>query len=292
MAEFDALLPAFELWWRDLVLLLPRLVIAALVFAFAYWLGRRLGALVTLALKSQVFLPTHRRFFGNLATWLVTFVGLAVSLNLLGLQVLATGLLAGSSITAIILGFAFREIGENFLAGFFLAFGRPFRVGDLIECVGFQGVVRGIDLRTTHIRTADGRDVFIPNAKIFNQPLINFTRDGFRRLSFDLGIDYGEDIKAAQVLLQRAAQGTEEVLDDPPLGVVVKALAENAVELTVYFWVDMFAKGRAVGEVQSEVMNRCREALLSHGFTLSADTRSNLSLEAPEGLRVRLEKRS
>ena len=70
--------------------------------------------------------PTHRNFFQSLSVWILSIIGLFVALNILGLKSLAASLLAGGGITAVVLGFAFRDIGENFLAGFFLAFSRPF----------------------------------------------------------------------------------------------------------------------------------------------------------------------
>lgn len=288
VSELSALRLALNELLLDLLLLLPRLLVAAVVLLLARWLGGRAARLAYLALRKRTFSAIHRRFFANLAFWGVMLVGFSLALNLLGLQILAAGLLASSSATAIILGFAFREIGENFLAGFFLAFSRPFGMGDLIECAGFQGVVRGIDLRTTHIRTGDGRDIYIPNAKIFNQPLVNFTRDGLRRHAFEVGIDYADDAARARDLLTEVAQGVEGVLTEPGPGTTISELAADTVRLTVFFWEDTFVPTKLPGGIRSEVMNRCRERLLAAGFTVSANVTTALSLEAPEGVRVTL----
>ena len=100
----------------------------------------------------------------ELSLWIAAFVGALLALKVMGFEGVAAGMLAGGGATAIVFGFAFRQIGENLLAGLFLVFSRPFRIGDLIQSGGLpEGTVEALDLRNTHIRTTDGRDIFIPN---------------------------------------------------------------------------------------------------------------------------------
>ncbi len=263
---------------RSLLAAAPRIVAALLVLGAAIWVGGIVGRGVAVLLERGGLTPTHKVFFRRLTRWLVGLVGLAVALNLLGLSGAAAGLLAGGGITAIVLGFAFRQIGENFLAGFFLAFSRPFNVGDLIQSGDLEGVVRKIELRSTHIRTADARDIFIPNSRIFNEPLVNFTRDGLRRPSFRVGIDYGDDAESACRLLAETAAGVPDVLAEPGPEATLATLAPLYVEIEVSFWVDAFglAEGRGLPRVRSEVMDACRRALREAGHTLSSDVTSSV----------------
>ena len=159
--------------WDGLMRIIPRFVVALVVLGFSIILGRTLGKGIGRIISRGSFKTAHRNFFRGLTQWLIVFLGIILGLNILGLKSLATSLVAGGGITAVVLGFAFREIGENLLAGFFLAFSRPFEIGDLIQSSDFQGTVKSIELRSTHIRTADGRDIYIPSSEIFNKPLIN-----------------------------------------------------------------------------------------------------------------------
>ncbi len=263
----------------------PRIAAALVVLAVSIWIGAILGRGVAVLLERGGLTPTHKVFFRRLTRWLVGLVGLAVALNLLGLSGAAAGLLAGGGITAIVLGFAFRQIGENFLAGFFLAFSRPFNVGDLIQSGELEGVVRKIELRSTHIRTADARDIFIPNSRIFNEPLVNFTRDGLRRPAFRVGIDYADDAEAACRLLEEAAAGVAGVLAEPRPAAALATLAPLYVEIEVAFWIDAFGlpEGRGLPRVRSEVMNACRAALHAGGFTLSSEVTSSVSVSGRLG---------
>lgn len=274
----DILLETLTEEWQGLLRMLPRIVVALIIFGASIIVGRLMGKGVVGILSRGNFKTTHRNFFKGLTIWIVIFLGLLTGLNILGLKGLATSLAAGGGITAVVLGFAFREIGENMLAGFFLAFSRPFEIGDLIQSSEFQGIVKSIELRSTHIRTADGRDIFIPSSEIFNKPLTNFTKDGLRRLSFKVGIDYADDSEKARQLLIESASEAAHVLQDPQPGAILSGLLAQYVELEIFFWIDTFEKGSDMIEIRNEVMERSRRALMNGGFTVSSNVISNIAL--------------
>ncbi|MFH1374775.1 MAG: mechanosensitive ion channel [bacterium] len=284
----DILLESLTEEWQSLVRLSPRLLMALLVFVVSIFVGRLIGRGVVGLLSRGNFGPTHRSFFKGLTTWVVAIIGLIIGLNVLGLKGLATSLVAGGGITAVVLGFAFREIGENLLAGFFLAFSRPFEIGDLIQSGEFQGIVTSIELRSTHIRTADGRDIYIPSSEIFNKAVTNFTEDGLRRLSFTVGVDYADDTEKARQLLSETTMGVSYVLDDPRPGAIFSGLLAQYVELEVFFWVDTFEEGVNLGAVRNEVIERCRRALMSGRFTVSANVTNNVALGSYQSIAVRV----
>lgn len=237
-----------------------------LVALLGTWLARRLR--VTLSKWLDELLV---RFFANLVRWgsLAMAVGWAV--QWLGLAPLLNGLLAGAGITAIILGFAFRDIGENFLAGVILATSRPFGSGDTVQSGEFMGKVVAVDLRNTHLKTFDGKDVYMPNAMVFKNPLINFTQDGLLRLEFTIGIDYGDDVDQALALIYETVRGIEGVLGDPAPVVIVDTFSASTVDLKVFFWVDTFDYRRGRFELRSEAMVKTKESLVEAGFGLPAN---------------------
>ncbi|MDX1495582.1 MAG: mechanosensitive ion channel, partial [Longimicrobiales bacterium] len=193
-----------------------------------------------------------------------------LGLQILGLTAVATSLLATGGLLAVILGFAFREIGENLLAGLFLGVSRSFDVGDLIESSGHLGKVREIDLRQVWIRSSDGRDIFIPSAQIFRNVLVNFTRDGLRRGDFVVGVDYADDIERARELLLACTREVPDVLETPAPSVRISEFQSQYCELQVYFWIDT-ELGPGLSEVRSDVMAACLKVLRAEGYTLSSD---------------------
>ncbi len=264
--------------WQQFVVAAPRFALALAVLA-AFWIFGRLMARGLRALLDRSDLAeAHLGFFRRLVTWIFVLIGAAVALDIIGLSGAASGLLAGGGITAVVLGFAFREIGENFLAGFFLAFSRPFNLGDLIESNGLQGVVREISLRSTHIRSADGRDIYIPSSKIFKEPLINFTRDGLRRHNFSIGVAYSEDIDRVCGLLLRTVIESGYVLEKPGPFAGITNFQTAFVEVTVRVWVDAFNPPPDVSDSRSAIMSLCRRALVEAGYTLSSDVSQAIEL--------------
>jgi len=208
------------------------------------------------------------------------FLGSILALQILGLDKLAVSLLAGGGVTAVVLGFAFREIGENFLAGIFLAFSRPFKAGDAIRSEEFEGKVTDIALRYTHLRTDDGRDVYIPSSQLFNKPVTNFTKDGLRQVSFTVGIDYRDDAAAACAVLEASIQKVPGVLSTPAAGAYILALAPQTVDLECFYWIDVFDKAHKGHRIRTQVLNGCRATLLDYGYTVSADTSTNVVVQS------------
>jgi small-conductance mechanosensitive channel len=264
--------------WQNLLTMGPRILSALLVFLIFVTAGRLVGRAIDGMLAHRGLRRVHRSFVRYVVGGILALIGIVAALNILGWQGVAASILAGGGLTAVVLGFAFREIGENFLAGFILAFSPYFNVGDVIESEDYLGEVRGIELRHTHIRTADGRDIYIPSSQILKRPLVNLTKDGLRRPSFTVGIDYGDDPEHARRLLLKATRETPRVLDDPPPGVEIATMAPAYLEIEVHFWINTFDEGTRLPRVRTQVMQRCREALLESGFTLSSDVSTRIEV--------------
>ncbi len=256
----------------------PR-ILAALAVVIVFWIVGKIAARLLKAVLSRSNLRyTHKTFFGRLLVWIFVLIGLSIALTLVGLGGAAKGLLAGGGVTAVVLGFAFREIVENFLAGFFLAFNPPFNLGDLIESESLQGTVKNVELRSTHIRTFDGRDIYIPSSQIFKNPLINYTKDGLRRQEFTIGIDYADDAEAASGLLRKIIVQSDLALEKPAPFVGITSFTSGFVELTAQFWIDTFSPVPGVASQRSAMMALCRRAIIDAGYTISADISQSVAL--------------
>ncbi|SHJ61249.1 Small-conductance mechanosensitive channel [Malonomonas rubra DSM 5091] len=272
--------------WQDVIEIAPKILMSLFVLILFIWIGRLLARGVAGVLLHSAKSKTIVQFVKQLTIWLVSLLGVIPALNILGLGPVAVSLMAGGGLVAVVFGFAFREVGENFIAGFFLTFSRSFEVGDYIESEGLKGDVKTIELRHVHIRTPDGCDIFIPSAQIFKSPLFNYTRDGLRRPSFVVGIDYADDPGEAVDVLLAATNNTVGVLKDPRAIVVISALQPLYVELQVNFWVNTFEPGLTLLEIQNHVIENCCRALKNEKFTFSSDCSSNLNLSAGSTFRI------
>jgi small conductance mechanosensitive channel len=243
------------------------LAILLVFFALANFLRRILKK----RLLHRMDDPLLANFLSVLFRLGIILIGFMVVFRVIGMTGIVTGLLAGAGITAFVIGFALKDIGENFLAGILLAFKRPFRVGDIVDINGIRGTILTLNLRDTQIKTPDGKDVFIPNGSIIKNPLVNFTIDGFLRYDFIVGLDYGSDYRAAMQLIEEQIQQVEGVLTDSKKpSVWISELGESTLNLQVTYWVDTFDRNVSDLKVKTEAILVVLTGLEKAGFNLPA----------------------
>ena len=269
--DFDAIL-AFA----------PRLIFALAMIVVMWLIGKAIGAALQRLAQGQRSNLNTLFITKRVISWILIIAGLILAMQILGMTAIATSLLATGGFLAIILGFAFKEIGENLLAGLFLTFSRSFDVGDYIENNGLRGIVKGINLRDVQIRTADGCDIFIPCVAFFRYPLHNYTRDGLRRSSFRIGVDYGDDLDKAHKLLLQVVNSLPKILSDPRPSVDLSSFSSQTVEFDVYFWVDTFDKNTDIFALRSHIMHECHRILDEHGYTFNAEVSTAVTLSPVE----------
>ena len=147
-----------------------------------------------------------------------------------------TELFASLGVTGIILGFALRDIIENFVAGILILWRRPFRVDDQIRAGAYEGTVVEINFRSTVLRTYDGIKVYVPNGKVFTEPIENLTGYPERRVTVVLGIDQNASVARARDTVLEALGGIEGVLHEPAPAVYFDAIGDFTNNLHVLFW--------------------------------------------------------
>lgn len=251
----------------------PDLLIGILLLAIFIAIGYFFRMLLRKRLLKRVQDLLLVNFIGRAIFLIFLTIGMVLFLNQMGLGRIVGGILAGAGVSAIILGFAFKDIGENFLAGFFLAFSRPFSIGDVIEIEGTKGIVKALNFRNTHLRTFDGKDVFMPNAMLIKFPLENYTRDGLLRYDFVIGLDYGADIAGASKIISQTLKQEKMIEHSGELApfILLDKFATNAIELRIFYWVSSVGFNGPIAFLQTKVMNRIVIELLKSGFTLPAN---------------------
>lgn len=265
MNEFEALAPE----WPELKHWLIIGGIALATFLIFLFLARKSRTLLSKRLIKRMDDDLLANFLAGIFGSIVILVGLLVVFRIIGLTGVISGMLAGAGISAFIIGFALKDIGENFLAGIILAFKRPFRVGDIVDISGMRGQVLTLNLRDTQIKTRDGKDVFIPNGMILKNPLINFTIDGYLRYDFIVGLDYGSNYQQAVDLIRNTIIQVPGVLGEiksPEVWVI--ELAESTLNIQVTFWVDTFEREISDAVVKSSAILTVLEALEKADFNM------------------------
>jgi len=255
--------------YDTLVAITPRLIIAIILLLIFWFLGLYIKKLANKRLEKNMNDSLLANFLAGLVRGIILLMGILFVLRFWGFTGVVTSVLTGAGISAFIIGFALKDIGENFLAGILLAFKRPFKIGDVIEVTGVKGRVVQLNLRDTQIKTEDGKDVYMPNGSMVKNPLINFTIDGFIRNQFDIGLDHGSDYNSAMQIMEEKIQNVKGILkgDRAPL-VVVKEITNNAVIISVFFWVNTFTRVPPFNKVKSRAMLIVVKALEEAGYNL------------------------
>lgn len=264
---------AFEAYWNGMIALMPKLVFGCIIILLFYVIGRLFFRFIGRRIERRWHDSILSSFLSESIKYAIYLTGIIIALHVIGFGGIASGIIAGAGVSAIVFGFAFKDIGENFLAGFLLAFNSPFELGDIIEVEGFKGTVKNLDLRTTQIRSAEGKDIFIPNSMIMKNSLINFTKDGNLRINFIVGIAPETDVEVCRRLILDYLLTHQRVLKTPQPNVIVQELAEFTVDLNVLFWIDLLANQQNADEelghtVRSQVIADVKLILDKNGIQM------------------------
>lgn len=269
----DEFSKAIVYYWNSFILSLPKLITAIVIIVLGILISNFISNIIQIKLVRKAKDPLTAKFLTKaIKTIFVVFI-IMIALYAGGLGAIAGGILAAAGASAVVLGFAFKDIGENFIAGFILAFSRPFNVNDTVMISDVFGKVKALELRYTKIKTFDGKDVYIPNADVLTKPVTNYTEDGFFRLDFVVGIAYEDDIDGAKKTIAEILDNHPDLITDAEHEnfVVENELATSTVNLKVLFWADTKDFRQSAMVTRGEVINRVKKELIAKGYSLPSD---------------------
>lgn len=285
MITFQPVFDRLMLLLRNAVVMIPNLLVAIILFAifvFVSGLVRRWGEAVArragLEQGGSLVMGRMARFFALLA-------GLLLSLSVLFPDFGAGDAINLLGISSVAVGFAFRDILQNFLAGIIILITHPFRVGDQIivtkDRIDYEGTVEEIQTRATYIKTYDGRRVVIPNADLLIYSVIVNTAFPIRRTEVEILIDYRDDIDAIQHLMIEAMLGLPNVLPQPAPDAPVVSIKGSGVTLRARWWTASVRN--EVVNMQDAVLTSIKKKLFDEvGISLPYETREVLLYDATE----------
>ena len=232
----DIVWQVFSQLFARLMAHLPYLMLGALVFVL-FVIGARLikGILITAGRRTRLDL-TLADLLGRLASAVTIILGLFVAAVIIFPTFSPGDLIAGLGITSVAIGFAFKDVLQNFFAGILILWRRPFIVGDEIQVGTYEGTVEEITTRSTRVKTYDGERAVLPNGDVYTSAVLVRTAYKNRRVRLSIGIGYQDSIERARSVIREVLQETEGVLREPTPSVFVAELAPSAVNFNVFFW--------------------------------------------------------
>jgi small-conductance mechanosensitive channel len=213
-----------------------KLLLVALAFGVAYTATRITKRLIGVGAGRDTISSHQREVLHHVVQIVIFFPALLFSLRLFGVP--AGSLLLSASALGVVLGLAARQTLGAAIAGFVLLFSRPFEVGDWVELHANEGIVTEISVFNTQLRTFDNSHVMIPNDRITDEAITNYSKEDWLRASVDVGVDYGAEVERAMTVAAEAMASCEEIADEPAPDVVVDEFADSAVVLTLLFWIE------------------------------------------------------
>jgi small conductance mechanosensitive channel len=231
---------SFQDLLNQIVDFLPRLGLGIGVFLLAIWLSNLVARWARWARRSMEKRDTDPEvvvLFRLLIRWGLRVLGLVIALEMIAPGRFGS-LIAGLGVAGFTIGFALQDVAKNFVAGIILLWQQPFEIGHTISVGDYTGTVLGISLRTTEVRTLDGRHVLIPNGDVLTSPIENFTKPDRRRVEILIGISSDSDLDHVSRTALEAIQTITGLLLDPAPMVVFKNFGDFAIQFGLYYWVD------------------------------------------------------
>ncbi|MBE9070473.1 mechanosensitive ion channel family protein, partial [Leptolyngbya cf. ectocarpi LEGE 11479] len=218
---------------------------------------------------------------GRLGYGGVWIAGAVVALGVWGID-FAT-MLGALGLTSVAIGFSLKDVLSNYISGVILLAARPFHIGDQVVIEGYEGTIIQVQLRSTTLKTYNGRMIYLPNQEVFQASITNNTAASYLRSSVMVGIDYDADITRARQVIGSAISSLEDVQPNPVPQILVRELAASTVNLEVRFWVDSRRAGFL--ETTSIVTQTIKEALQEQEIEMPTEIYTLLVKDVPAVLK-------
>ncbi len=270
---------------RDFMALLPNLLFGLIVFVVFIFIARGVQSGVERLVANRHQSQSLKLLLSRLSYVAALVLGILVTVTIMVPSFTPASLISALGVGGVAIGFAFKDIFQNFLAGVLLLLTEPFKLNDQITYKDFEGTVETIQTRATTIKTYDGRRVVIPNAELFINVVTVNTAYDMRRLQYDVGIGYGDDIAQARQLILEALREVEGVLTEPAPEALVVDLAGSSVNLRARWWINPPRRADIMG-AQDRVLEAIKNKLTAHGIDLPFPTQQILlhdQTEATDG---------
>lgn len=256
-----------EGWVEALIASLPNLLAALLVFLLFFAISRVVRRASRSVLARTPMHPPMRNMLAGFIGIVILVAGGFVALGVVGLDKTVTSLLAGVGIVGLALGFAFQQIASDYIAGFVIAWRRPYRLGDLVTLQDQRGFVHQINLRTTVLRLLSGEIARLPNRDVIGNPIINFTVSGRRRVEIPVGVTYGEDLPQVREVTENALRTVSSRDENHDPEVFFTEFGDSSINLIARFWIDTTAQIDFLA-ARSEAIIAIKQAYDANGITI------------------------
>lgn len=239
-----------------------KILAALLIFVIGRWVAKAVRNGVQRMMTRRGLDPMLVSFLGAILYAILLVAVIIAAIGQLGIQ--TTPLIAVLGAAGLAVGLALQGSLSNFASGVMLVLFRPFRKGDYVEAGGTAGTVDEVGIFNTIMTTPDNRRIIVPNGMITSDTITNYSANDTRRIDLIIGVDYGDDLKAARTAIEKVLDGHDKVFDEPAPVVWVMELADSSVNFAVRPWV----AAEDYWQVRNELLEQLKAGLEAAGCTI------------------------
>lgn len=258
----ETVMTSLDKIWEGFLAHIPFFIASVLMLVVTWGIATVAGKFARRFARKTTPRPSLQDLMVRLTRIFIWLIGLLFTAMVLFPGLTPAKALGGLGLLSVAVGFAFKDIFENFFAGILILWRFPFEAGDVIKCENVEGRVEAVEVRNTTIRRTTGELVIVPNLFLFKNPCEILTDRNKRRISIIAGIAYGEDVASAVEVIKGALDECETVRDDEPIQVFPQAFGDSSIDIEVTWWAGStpFEERRSRGEVVTAVKRALDEA--------------------------------
>jgi small conductance mechanosensitive channel len=255
---YNLLIEKLEGWFNIIVTNIPNLILAIIVLFAAYFVSKYVNKYVSKLMARRVEQNSITNMVGRISAVVVVLAGLFLALGILNLSKTLTSLLAGAGVAGLAIGLALQGTLSNTFAGVVLSFRKKIQIGHWVETNGFSGEVMDINLKDFTLKEADNNIVVIPNKKILENPLKNYTLTTKMRVFLECGVGYESDLEQVEQLTKETICNTFDQIEKPEdVEFYYTEYGGSSINYLCRFWIDaenalekLRAKSTAIIEIK------------------------------------------
>ncbi len=237
-----------------------KLIVALIIFLIGKWIAKAISNVVKRLMGKGKMDSNVAQYLGNLIYGVMLAFVIIAAIARLGVQ--TTSLVAIFGAATLAVGMALQGTLGNFASGVMLLIFRPFKVGDSVIAGGINGKVHDIGIFATTIIPSDGRKVIVPNGKLSNDTITNFSVMPIRRIELSVNVPGNTDINAVRDLLRAVIDSESDLLKDPAPAIVMTDANAAAIIFGIYANV----KNEDYGRIRASMVEKVKLALTTKGF--------------------------
>ncbi|EAQ98820.1 mechanosensitive ion channel family protein [Congregibacter litoralis] len=266
MKFLTPLFDQLQTMWVSLVKALPLLSLAALLLLVTWIILRVVRRVLRSTLGKSSMRPSLANLLQTVVHTALWTLSILTALTIVFPSLTPAKLLATIGLGSVAVGFAFRDVFENFLAGALIMLRKPMRIGDFIDCGDVSGKIEQITIRDTYVRTTDGVLILVPNSYIFKNPVYVETDQSLRRYETVCGVAYGEDADNARAVILDAVESLSDIDQSKGVEIYASEFNSSSVDFTIRWWATSTPPG--LHSSRDSVIRAVKRALDDRGIEI------------------------